>query len=152
MNEMTKFMSKHRFFKDFQPTHVELLSNCASIMNFPAGEYIFHEGEPADRLYLIQMGRTAIILEMPGREPLTIMTVDEGGVVGWSWLFPPYRWHFTAKVTENTSAITLDAKCIMEKCKEDCQLGYDMIWQCARVMGERLYATRAQLLSLKLSS
>ena len=149
MNEIMKGMVEHPFFKDFQATHVELLSKCASTMNFTAGGYIFHDGETADRLYLIQTGKVAVELQLVGRDPLIILTVGPRGIVGWSWLFPPYRWHFSARVMENTSAITLDAKCIMEKCKEDCQLGYELMWRCAYVMGERLHATRAQLLSLK---
>jgi CRP/FNR family transcriptional regulator, cyclic AMP receptor protein len=148
MNEITKGMHEHPFFKDFQANQVELLSKCASTTNFTAGDYIFHDGEPADRMYLIQTGKIAIVLQMTGRDPLAIMTVGTGGVVGWSWLFPPYRWHFSARVMENTSAITLDAKCIMAKCEEDYQLGYNLMSRCAYIMGERLQATRAQLLSV----
>jgi CRP/FNR family cyclic AMP-dependent transcriptional regulator len=148
MSEITKGMLEHPFFKDFQATHVELLSKCASSVHFTAGSYIFHDGETAERLYLIQTGKIAVVLQMAGRDPMGIMTVDAGGVVGWSWLFPPYRWHFSARVMEDTAAIALDAKCIMAKCKEDYQLGYELMRECAHVMGERLQATRAQLLNL----
>ena len=148
MSEITKGMLEHPFFKDFKATHVELLSKCASSMHFAAGSQIFHDGETADRLYLIQTGKIAVELEMVGQDPVAIMTVDAGGVVGWSWLYPPYRWHFSARAMEDTSAIALDAKCIMVKCKEDYQLGYELMWQCAHMMGERLHATRAQLMSL----
>ncbi len=149
MNGAMRGMPEHPFFKDFQATHVELLSNCASLTNFNAGGYLFHDGETADRLYLIRTGKIAIELQMTGRDPVYIMTVGAGGVVGWSWLLQPNRWHFSARVMEDTSAIILDAKCIMVKCKEDYQLGYELMWRCAQVMGERLQATRVQLLSLK---
>jgi len=149
MNETMKSMLEHPFFKDFQTTHVELLSNCASITEFNAGGYLFRDGETADRLYLIQTGKIAIELEMAGRDPLLIMTVGAGGVVGWSWILQPNRWHFSTRVMENTSAIILDAKCIMVKCREDYQLGYELMWRSAQLIGERLQATRAQLLSLK---
>jgi CRP-like cAMP-binding protein len=141
-------MLEHPFFKHFQPAHVELLSECASSMHFKAGGYVFHDGEKADRLYLIETGKIAVVLQMAGRDPMAIMTVDGGGVVGWSWLFPPYRWHFSARAVEDTSAVALDAKCLMAKCKENYQLGYELMWQCAHMMGERLQATRAQWLSL----
>jgi CRP/FNR family transcriptional regulator, cyclic AMP receptor protein len=150
MNEITKGMHEHPFFKDFQANQVELLSKCASTTNFTAGNYIFHDGEPANHVYLLKTGSVAITLEMNGHEPLSIMTVGAGGVVGWSWLFAPYRWHFSARVAENTSAITLDAKCVLAKCKEDYQLGYKLMEYCATIMGERLQATRAQLLSASL--
>jgi CRP/FNR family cyclic AMP-dependent transcriptional regulator len=148
MSEITKALLEHPFFKDFHASHVELLSKCASNFKFTAGSYIFHDGEAADRLYLIRTGKIAVVLQMAGRDPMAIMTVHAGGVVGWSWLFPPYRWHFSARVMEDTSGIALDAKCILVKCEEDYQLGYDLMRECANVMGERLQATRAQLLNV----
>ena len=29
-----------------------------------------------------------------------IETLEAGEVVGWSWLFPPYRWHFDARALD----------------------------------------------------
>ncbi len=147
MKETRKGLLSHPFFKDFQSTHIELLADCANAESFAAGGFIFHEGEPADRLYLLQTGKIAIVLHMPGQDPTAIMTLGPGGVVGWSWLFPPYRWHFCARVIEDTTAITLNAKCMMEKCREDYQLGFELMWRCGQVMEERLHATRAQLLN-----
>lgn len=149
MKELKNVMLAHPFFKEFQSSHhvVELLSRCASTLDFNAGDHLFHDGEAAEHMYLIQTGKVAVVLQMDAREPLTILTVGPGGVVGWSWLFPPHRWHFSARAVEDTSAIVLGAKCVMEKCKEDYQLGYELMYRCAHMMGERLYATRAQLLS-----
>ena len=31
---------------------------------------------------------------------MTIETLDAGEILGWSWLFPPYRWHFDAPRVE----------------------------------------------------
>ena len=53
---------------------------------------LLREGEPAERFYLIRHGMVALEVDAPGRGPLVIETLDEGEVVGWSWLFAPYRW------------------------------------------------------------
>ncbi len=50
------------------------------------------EGEPAERFWLIRRGMVALELYVPGREPLVIETLEPSDVVGWSWLFAPYRW------------------------------------------------------------
>ena len=147
-NEIVKGMSDHHFFKGFQPGYVELLSECASIRKFNAGSYIFRDGEAADQLLLIQAGKVTIELQMPGGRAMSILTIGEDGVVGWSWIVPPHRWHFSARAVEETTAIVLDANGIMRKCDENNQLGFELMKRCANVMGERLNATRAQLLSL----
>lgn len=100
-----------------------------------------------DWLYLILEGKVVVEIQMPGRDPLSIMTIGKGGVVGWSWLFPPYKWHFNARVIEDAPTIALDAKCVLDKCKEDYQMGFELVYRCAYVMGERLQATRLQLLN-----
>lgn len=147
MSEVTKAMLEHPLFKDFKATQVELLAGCASCMHFPAGSHMFHEGETADRLYLIQEGMVTVELQMPGRDPLSILTVGAGNVVGLSWLFPPRRWHFSVRVRNDASVVALDTKCLLMKCTEDYQTGYELMCRCACIIGERLQATRAQLLS-----
>lgn len=147
MTEAVKDMLDHPFFKDFQANHVELLSECASTINLTAGGYLFRAGEKADQLHLIKTGRIGLVHQMVGRDPMPIMMICAGGVIGWSWLFPPYQWRLNASVMEDTSIIALDSKCIMEKCQEDFQLGHELMWRCARMIGERLDATRAQLFS-----
>jgi CRP-like cAMP-binding protein len=147
MSEIKKTMAEHPFFKDFQSSHLKMLAECASLVSFNKGTYLFHEGETADWLYLILEGKVVVETQMPGRDPLAIMTIGGGGVVGWSWLFPPYRWHFSVRVIEDASAIALDAKRVLQKCREDYAMGYELMWRCAYVMGERLQATRLQLLN-----
>jgi len=147
MNEMQSLITAHPFFKGFKSHHVELITECASNAQFQKGVYMFREGESADRLYLIREGKVAVEVQMSGKDPLAIMTISGGGVVGWSWLFPPYRWHFSVRVMEDTATIAFDAKCLLSKCKEDYELGYELMLRCSHIMGERLQATRLQLLN-----
>jgi CRP/FNR family transcriptional regulator, cyclic AMP receptor protein len=147
MSKIKESMAEHPFFKDFKASHLELLAECASHVHFNKGSYLFREGETADWLYLIREGKVVVETQMPGRDPLAIMTIGKEGVVGWSWLFPPYRWHFGARAVEDASAIALNAKCVLAKCREDYEMGYELMWRCAYVMGERLQATRLQLLN-----
>ena len=84
----------------------------------------------------------------PPRGSIIIQTLDEGDVLGWSWLFPPYRWKFSAKAIESTRAIALDGKCLRGKSEEDHDLGYELLKRFARVVQERLDATRLQLINV----
>lgn len=147
MSSMQENLARHLFLKDLKASHVELLAECASQAHFKKGTHMFREGEKADRLYLIQEGRVGIRLEMPSRDPLTIMTVGPGGVAGWSWLFPSQEWQFAVWVLDETEAITLDAECLFEKCKQDYELGFELMWRCSHIMADRLTATRLQLLN-----
>ena len=141
-------LAEHAFLKGLQPQYVELITGCASNVRFEAGEKIYKDGDEANVFYIIRHGRVAVEIFVPGRGDVNVETLSEGDVLGWSWLFPPYRWHFDARAIELTRAIALDGKCIRAKCDSDPALGYDMVKRMAYVMMERLESARMQLLDV----
>jgi hypothetical protein len=84
----------------------------------------------------------------PQRGAITIETVGDGELLGWSWLIPPFQWHFDARALNLTRAIALDARCLRGKCDADPALGYELLKRFSQVMEQRLEATRLQLLDL----
>jgi len=90
----------------------------------------------------------ALDMFVPARGPVTIETVDPGEVIGWSWLFSPYRWHFDAKALGVVRATVFDAGCLRDKCARDTAFGYDLMGRFAQVMIERLQWTRLRLLDV----
>jgi CRP-like cAMP-binding protein len=117
-------------------------------VRFDGGQYLFHEGEEAEKFFLIRHGRIALEVFTPDRGPITIQTLEPGDILGWSWLVPPYQWRFDAKAIELVRAIALDGKCLRTKCETDHDLGYDLLKRFAHVIEQRLEATRLQLLDV----
>ena len=128
--------------------HLDWIAGCGKIAAFEPGERLFHEGEPANDFFLLRHGRVALELFMPGRGAMTVSTHGPGEVVGWSWLFPPYRWHLDGRALERGSAIVFDGECLRGKAEADHDLGYELMKRFAAQMVERLQATRIQLLDL----
>jgi CRP/FNR family transcriptional regulator, cyclic AMP receptor protein len=125
-----------------------LLAGCASNVGFATGEVIFREGDTANSFYVIRHGTVAIELHAPGRGAMTVETIDAGEVIGWSWLFPPYRWHFDARALSDVRATSFDGACLRGKCEDDAALGYDLMKRFAQVFIERLQWTRLRLLDV----
>jgi len=148
MQTLEPLLAQHPFFQEVAPAHQRLIVECADNVRFRAGEFLFREGEDADQFYLIRHGRVAIQAFIPGRGPNTIASVEKGQVLGWSWLFPPYRWHFDAQAVELTRAIAINGLCLRTKCDTDHDLGYILTQRFARIMSQRLQDTRLQLLDL----
>ncbi len=148
METLQPIIAQHPFFKDLQPEYLELITGCSSNVRFDADTYVFHEGEEAHHFYLIRTGKIGLEVLTPDRGPMTIQTLGEGELIGWSWLVPPYLWHFDAHVLELTRAIALDATCLRKKCEADHHLGYELLKRLTVMMEERLEATRLQLLDL----
>jgi CRP/FNR family cyclic AMP-dependent transcriptional regulator len=147
-SDLATIVARHPFLTGLTSHQYRLLTDCAMMTNFEPGELIFREGDPANRFYLIQSGKVALE-SCASRDGVTlIQTVGAGEVLGWSWLFPPYYWHFDARAVEATKAIFFYGTPLRAECEADHDLGYELIRRMAEVMMQRLQATRRQLLHL----
>ncbi|MEK6754550.1 MAG: cyclic nucleotide-binding domain-containing protein [Bacteroidota bacterium] len=148
METLERILAEHQFFKDLAEPYLQLATGCASNIRFEPDQFIFREGEEADQFYLIRQGRVALQIFAPDRGAITIETLTEGDILGWSWLIPPYNWHFDARALEVTRAIALDGKCLRRKCEEDHNLGYELLKRFAHIIEQRLESTRLQILDI----
>mgnify|MGYP001615923844 CR=1 FL=1 len=148
METLEPILREHPFFAGLTHEHLTLIVGCASNVRFDAGKFIFREGEEANQFYLIRHGKVAVEVYAAERGSITIQTLGEGEVLGWSWLLPPYQWQFDARAVELTRAIALDATCLRKKCEEDHHLGYELLKRFAHLIEDRLQAMRLQLLNV----
>lgn len=145
---LEKILREHAFLGGLDQAACSLVSGCAEHVSFEAGEYLFHEGEPAERLYLIRHGRVALEVGVPERGALTFQTLGPDEIIGVSWLVPPYRWAYDAKALELVRAIAVDAACLRDECEKDHDFGYQLMMRFVPILIERLQATRFQILDV----
>ena len=145
MEGLERFLREHSFFAGMAPDYIDILTGCAKNVRFEEGDYLFHEGDIADQLYLVRAGRVGLEINKPGAS-VTIQTVGESDIVGASWLVPPYRRGLSARALERTRAIALDAACLRGKCEDNHDLGYEMMKRFMPVLIQRLRAARLQIL------
>lgn len=138
METLQPILAEHPFFADLDPAHLELLVGCAKNVRFEADSYLFHDGEEANAFYLIRHGRVAIEVEAGG-VPSVVATMEPGGILGLTWLIPPYVRQVSARAVTLTRAISLDGACLRGKCEADHNLGYELLKRLAREMEERLH-------------
>jgi CRP-like cAMP-binding protein len=148
MESLAKVLKEHPFLEGLEQRHIDFITGCGSNVVFKKDEFLFREGDEANHFYFIRHGKIIIETYIPEKGPVAIQTRETGDVTGWSWLIPPYRWHFDARAVELTRAIALDGKCLRGKMDEDHELGYKLMRRFAQLMAERLEATRIQLFDM----
>jgi CRP/FNR family cyclic AMP-dependent transcriptional regulator len=148
MENLEHILTEHPFFRNLDPRYLQLITGCASNVRFSAGQFIFREGEEANQFYLIRQGNVALEVFSPQGGPITVQTLSDGDILGWSWLFPPYRWKFDARAVNLTRAIALDGACLRKKSEEDHELALELLKRFSLIVEERLQATRLQLLNV----
>lgn len=140
-------VAAHPFFIGMSEHHLRLLADCAMKISFQAGQTVFREGEAANRFYLIEQGKVALHSAVREAEPVVIDTVRSGDLLGWSWLFPPYVWHFSARAVLPTTAIFFYGTILREYCEKDHTLGYELFRRMSEVMTRRLQSAHTRLLA-----
>jgi len=148
IHTLEKIVREQPFFQGIEDRYVQLITGCAKNVHFAEGEFLFRVGEAADNFYLIRKGEVAVQFAIPNKGPRTVRTVGDGEVVGWSWLFAPYRWHFDAKARQSTIALAFDGKCLRMKCEEDHDLGYAIYTRFTQLVIDSLQGTLLQLLDV----
>jgi CRP/FNR family cyclic AMP-dependent transcriptional regulator len=136
----------HPFLKGMDAHQIQMLANCALPAHFKAGEVIFRAGETANRFYLIESGTVVIEGKILDEASVIIDTISAGDSLGWSWLFPPYVWHFDARASEPIIAFSFDTVILRRHYDEDLTLGNELFKRGSEVMVRRLQATRRKLI------
>jgi CRP-like cAMP-binding protein len=138
----------YRLFAGLPADALTAVAECSQEARLDEGAVLLVEGDPADAFYLVVSGLVAIEVATPRQGHVVIETIGPGEIVGVSWLLPPYRWTFDARVVEPTSAITIDATCLRQRCDDDPVVGYALFQRFAGLVRDRLQSTRLQLMDL----
>ena len=139
-------VAAHPFVLGLNEHHIRLLADCAMQTRFETNQVIFKERETANRFYLIEHGHVALESSGHANQPVIIDEVGDGDLLGWSWLFPPYVWHFSARAMQPTTAIFFYGTVLREYCERDQALGFELFKRMSEVMTRRLQAARVRLL------
>lgn len=120
---LQKIVAEHRFFAGLDEVRCAVVCGCAKNVRFEPGRYLVHEGDRPGMFYLLRQGRVALEVFSPRRGAVTLQTLVEGEIIGVSWLVPPYRSAYDARALDRVRAVTMDAKCLQQKCDANSDLG-----------------------------
>ncbi|MDT0457910.1 cyclic nucleotide-binding domain-containing protein [Streptomyces sp. DSM 41527] len=140
--------SSRDLFHGMPPDRRRRLTDIAVEVSLPRATRLFEEGRRADHFWIIRSGQVVLDQRVPGRRAAVVETLGRDELLGWSWLFPPYLWHFGAQTVGPVEAVEFDAKVVRALCESDPVLGRAMYRYVARTVADRLHGTRVRLLDL----
>lgn len=147
IDDLSRIIDEHPFARGMDGKLRALIVGCAANERFEAGQYVLREGGKADKFYLIRAGAVALEIAAPGGA-ITVETLGDGDLLGWSWLSEPPQWTFDARASQLTRVISFDATCLRRKMDDDPALGYEVLRRFLPIMAQRIHAARMQMLDL----
>ena len=148
MTPLKGLVRAHPFSAGLPEGMVDLVAGCGANVAYARASYVFREGGPADRFFLLRHGRVSLEAFLPGRGPRVFQTLGPGEVVGASWLVEPHVWSWDARALDTVRAIAFDAVCLRDKCDADPALGYALMKRFVPIVVARLQEARMQALDL----
>jgi len=142
LEHLARRLESHALLQGLRPEFLRLLAGYSTETEFNAGQSIFLQGEPAECFYLILDGRVVLEMRRDDGERFVLDRLGEGQFIGWSWLFPPYRWHFSARALEPTKAVFFYGTWLRKQCEENPEFGFEMVKRIAAVAVRRLEASQ----------
>jgi CRP-like cAMP-binding protein len=145
---LEQLIATHPFLTGISKDFQGFLCDCGSLRRFGSQQQVFQEGGEADHFYLVSSGKVIVEATPSTSRGIIIQKLGAGDALGWSWLFPPYRWCFSAITALPTEVLSFGAQPLRKKAHEDPDFAKELLTRITRVLVERLQATRRELVSV----
>ena len=148
MRTIDELLAEAPAFEGMAPAQLELIAGCAHNEVFEKGAFLLREGDTANVFYVLRSGRVKLEAHAAQRGALSIETIEKGDLLGWSWLVPPYKKQYDARVVKLVRGLLFDGKRIRALCEADPKLGYALLMKFSKIMSDRLWAARIQIMDI----
>jgi CRP/FNR family cyclic AMP-dependent transcriptional regulator len=147
MAEIAELLKAVAIFQDLDEGELARVSEVCRTQDFVSGEYVFKEGEPGNRLYLVIEGEVRISRMIPGSGEEALAILKVGSLFGEMAVFD--------RSERSTDAISNGGCKLLSISRSDFELlldfnrelAYKVLWSCTRLLSSRLRATNDSLRS-----
>lgn len=136
-------MPRMPLFRDLSREQAQRLAATCELATFSAGEVLFHEGDSADRIYIMLRGDVEITV---GRPPQTVGQIGPGECLGEMSLVRESRRSATAVARSSVEAAVLAHADLKELVRLRPDIGVVIYRNLAQGLGDKLERTDRRLL------
>jgi len=139
-------LSSSFLFKGLSGSQLQHLTSAVNEIRIPEGQWLFQEGNPADRVYILKSGAVEMLTKVNGEYELPIKIIrSKGGSFGTSALVPPYQYSLSARCVEDAALFEIKREALEKLSREDSALGCAIMKNLAQHLLDRLKETRQEL-------
>jgi CRP-like cAMP-binding protein len=135
-------------FADLQPDELGRVAELCEERTFAPGEYIFHEGEPGNRLYVIVEGEVRISREIPGAGEEALAVLKPGALFGEMAVFDRSERSTDAISNGGTRVLTISRAELEMLLDFNHDIAYKVLRAVVRMLSARLRSTNDSLRSV----
>jgi CRP-like cAMP-binding protein len=149
MRTLLDILTEQPFFKDLTPEHLTALAENARYRRYKAGELVFHDGNLANRFYVVTAGEVSLEAPAGGGGVVRLQKIGPGELLGWSWMFANAISVLQARAQVPSEVIYFCGENLRRQCDQNPELGYQLFRRVSEIMMQRLQTTRQLVLDQK---
>jgi CRP-like cAMP-binding protein len=144
----TQTLSQFSLFNGLPEPLLKQIAEIGVQTSVKKGEFVFHEGEKADKLHFLLDGSVALRVKLTSRpESVTVSFVSTPfQSFGWSGIVPPFHYTSSAECDEDSNLLIIPAQPFMKLMEENPQAGFQVMKRIAEIIADRLRNSRQALL------
>ncbi|MDE3054560.1 MAG: cyclic nucleotide-binding domain-containing protein [Gemmatimonadota bacterium] len=147
MPEVIELLRGVAIFEDLDDAELRSVAEICREERFASGQYVFREGEPGNRLYLITDGEVRISRDVPGSGEEALAVLKPGALFGEMAVFDRSERSTHAISNGGTTALTISRPDFEMLMDFDRELAYKVLWAVVRLLSMRLRQTNDSLRS-----
>jgi len=149
MNDtVTCRLSDQPFLEGLSQEYLDLLESCSETKIFAQGTYLLNYQQNAEDFFLLTKGQVVLLNHVPMGGIQVLETITAPNAVGWSWITPPARWHYSVKAVQETHCFVIHTPTLLEKMASDSTFAAQMYSRFIHIVVDRLQATRLQSMDI----
>jgi len=136
-------LRNHGFVRGLADRHIAKLAALATEITFAENEVILVDRQQSQYFYLVTSGSVNVELHSP-IFTISVLAVGAGEAFGWSALLDHQDTVFQVRARERTAALRIAGRDLTEACRNDGELGVEILLRTLRVAAGRILATEAR--------
>jgi len=141
-------LSEFTLFKDLPEEVIDKVDKLCEEATFKAGDFIFREGDSADKLHFLVDGSIVLKVNLTSRpDSITVSAVNKKHEsFGWSGIVAPYHYTASAVCDTDCSIFTVNGESFMKLLEEYPSAGFIVMKRITELVASRLRTSRQALL------
>ena len=132
----SEFLAHSPLFADLEPALREQLAERARPLRLAAGEWLFHEGDPGDAMYLVRAGRLEVV---KGSSDIVVRELGRGDALGELALLTSSPRSASVRAARTSDLLAIDREHFEELLRSSPALSLSL----NRILGEQLRSSQA---------
>jgi CRP/FNR family transcriptional regulator len=147
LQEIKDILRESDLFRDLNEIHLDLVLMVCEEISYLSDEYIFHQDDPGDALYIIATGEVQIVLEPEGHResPIPVTVLGPKSTFGEVILVEEGRRTASVRCMTDAHLIRITRERLLRLCRDYPEIGFHIMYRMAAELALKLHSSNLNI-------